>query len=608
MSAPSPSVRADGPDADVLAAADLDVERHRARFGAALDEPDAVQRARPQRRAGARGRRGARRRRGRRGRPGRQRLVAYLHDDATRPRPDAAPPRRAVPGRSRAACAPSAPTPPLRRAALVDVVEDGPWAGHAVVVRPTVMWALAGDDSADPAAAARHRAAGLATRSRRRATRFVAVTGDDRVRRAAGGDAPHVRPALPRRAGAGRPTTSGRRWCARRRSSAPASSSSSTTSCRPIGRRWIERADHLAWAITSRVELPIDADARPAVGATTTPLQREPTDEEWAAALGDIPRTHRLTADQLRLVERAHAASGGDLDARRAPPRQRPDRHARPAHPADAHVGRHRRVARPHPAAARARRPLPPRRRGVRRVGVLGRRRRGARSRCSPARRAPARRSPPRSSPASSASTCSSSTCRRSSASTSARPRRTSTRSSTRPGPATSCCSSTRPTPCSASAPRSRTPATATPTSRCRTSCSGSRPTTGSSSLATNFERNIDDAFLRRIHVRVEFAPARRGRAQGDLGAQPAGAARRSPATSTSSFLARQFELTGGSIRNAAAAGRVPRRRRRRRRSTWTASIRGVGREYQKLGRLLKAEDFGPYADDRRPLINPGRR
>ena len=24
--------------------------------------------------------------------------------------------------------------------------------------------------------------------------------------------------------------------------------------------------------------------------------------------------------------------------------------------------------------------------------------------------------------------------------------------------------------------------------------------------------------------------------------------------------------------------------------------VRGVGREYQKLGRLLKPEDFGPYA------------
>ena len=40
----------------------------------------------------------------------------------------------------------------------------------------------------------------------------------------------------------------------------------------------------------------------------------EPTDAEWTAALGDTPRSHRLTAEQLRQVQRAHGASGGDLD------------------------------------------------------------------------------------------------------------------------------------------------------------------------------------------------------------------------------------------------------------------------------------------------------
>ena len=70
----------------------------------------------------------------------------------------------------------------------------------------------------------------------------------------------------------------------------------------------------------------------------------------------------------------------------------------------------------------------------------------------------------------------------RSSASTSARPRRTCGGSSTPPRTAARCCSSTRPTRCSASAARSRTATTATPTSRSATSSSGWRRTAGSRS------------------------------------------------------------------------------------------------------------------------------
>ena len=81
----------------------------------------------------------------------------------------------------------------------------------------------------------------------------------------------------------------------------------------PAGRRWLERATHLSWALTSRVELPIEQmPGRP--WADHHAQATEPTDDEWTTALGDIPRTHRLTAAQLRLVERAHDASGGDLD------------------------------------------------------------------------------------------------------------------------------------------------------------------------------------------------------------------------------------------------------------------------------------------------------
>ena len=79
---------------------------------------------------------------------------------------------------------------------------------------------------------------------------------------------------------------------------------------------------------------------------------------------------HRLTAAQLRLVERRAPGERRRPRRGRAAARRRTHRSARPAHPADAVVGRHRPGARPDPAAPRARRPLPLRRRGVRRVGL----------------------------------------------------------------------------------------------------------------------------------------------------------------------------------------------------------------------------------------------
>ena len=80
------------------------------------------------------------------------------------------------------------------------------------------------------------------------------------------------------------------------------------------------------------------------------------------------------------------------------------------------------------------------------------------------------------------ASTSTASTSPPPSASTSARPRRTSAGCSTPPRRAAQCCSSTRPTRSSASAARSRTATTATPTSRSPTSCSGWSPTAASPS------------------------------------------------------------------------------------------------------------------------------
>ena len=65
-------------------------------------------------------------------------------------------------------------------------------------------------------------------------------------------------------------------------------------------------------------------------------------------------------------------------------------------------------------------------------------------------------------------------------------------------------------------------------------------------------------------------------------------------------FLARQFKIAGGNIRNIVLAG-----------AFMAASegsavamrhlIRGVRREYQKLGRMVTDTEFGPYVELLRP-------
>jgi SpoVK/Ycf46/Vps4 family AAA+-type ATPase len=112
--------------------------------------------------------------------------------------------------------------------------------------------------------------------------------------------------------------------------------------------------------------------------------------------------------------------------------------------------------------------------------------------------------------------------------------------------------------------------------------------------LATNLQRNIDPAFLRRISVAIDFVtpeePERR-----------AIWARAFPPTAPLAdldldFLARQFKVTGGVISNAAlgaaflaAAEDSP--------ITMRHAVLSVKREFQKLGRLRTEKEFERYFD-----------
>jgi ATPase family associated with various cellular activities (AAA) len=117
--------------------------------------------------------------------------------------------------------------------------------------------------------------------------------------------------------------------------------------------------------------------------------------------------------------------------------------------------------------------------------------------------------------------------------------------------------------------------------------------------MATNLATNIDPAFLRRIHVHVDFPmpeePERRRIWERSL---PPGA----PQDNLDlDVLAKLFKLSGGSIRNAtltagflaADAGTA---------IDMVAIVEAVQREMRKLGRLLTPADFGPYAN----LLNAG--
>ncbi len=114
--------------------------------------------------------------------------------------------------------------------------------------------------------------------------------------------------------------------------------------------------------------------------------------------------------------------------------------------------------------------------------------------------------------------------------------------------------------------------------------------------MATNFEKNIDEAFLRRIHVRVEFAtPGATERAAIWALNLPPDAPRDDDVDVA--WLAERFELTGAAIRNAvvaaaftaAAAGTA---------ITMSSLVRGVAKEYAKVGRLVRPEEFKEHYGD----------
>ncbi len=112
--------------------------------------------------------------------------------------------------------------------------------------------------------------------------------------------------------------------------------------------------------------------------------------------------------------------------------------------------------------------------------------------------------------------------------------------------------------------------------------------------LATNLRKNMDDAFVRRMHCTVEFPfPTEQDRHRIWEAIWPDDTPRTSDLDLD--FMARRFEMPGGNIRNIALAaaflaaadgGAI----------TMAHLIHATKREYQKMGKVVMEGEFGEYA------------
>ncbi len=116
----------------------------------------------------------------------------------------------------------------------------------------------------------------------------------------------------------------------------------------------------------------------------------------------------------------------------------------------------------------------------------------------------------------------------------------------------------------------------------------------GMAILATNLHKNMDEAFVRRMHFTIDFPFPDAGNRQRIWEKIWPSATPRRPDLDLV-FMARRFEVPGGSIRNIALAaaflaaddGQVV---------DMGHLIRATQREYQKMGKVVTDGEFGEYA------------
>lgn len=245
--------------------------------------------------------------------PARQRLLAFAQDDVSATRPWVATVARLFPGEPGGIAA-LGEDAPLRRSEFVAIVGDGAWATRPVALAPRVSWALAGDASLDPGVP--HGTHVLPPHEHRGGSveaQLLLVSGGDRAsreqeaRRALPGA--FLRAPLPA-------DEDGWRAIVREATVRGAVVMFEVDEPRlsPAAAYWLERAAHLSFAVSSKTALEIRTlPARP--WSERTLRTRMATTEEWSEQFGQRPdRGHRLDPEGLRLARIAHDALG-DVDA-----------------------------------------------------------------------------------------------------------------------------------------------------------------------------------------------------------------------------------------------------------------------------------------------------
>ena len=192
----------------------------------------------------------------------------------------------------------------LIRAALLEVDPQAPLAAAEITVPRRVAWALLGDESLDPALPAGAEVITVQG-TRLGGHDFVMASGADRVRR--------VQAAIGALAGTGyllcALPSDDAGWRALVRQATVAALSvvlECDGALPPPSRRWIERAGHLALAVCTRDPLPVESLPRRDFVEVRAAGQLV-SEPEWRAVFGDAampPR--RPTASDLQLAARLH--------------------------------------------------------------------------------------------------------------------------------------------------------------------------------------------------------------------------------------------------------------------------------------------------------------
>jgi hypothetical protein len=209
-----------------------------------------------------------------------------------------------------------APGAPLCRSGLIEVEPEGPWATRMASAAARVAWALSGDDSMDPglptgAAVAR---APTGPQAAEPPADLVMAVGRDRATRIAA--------AMRRSTGSRFLVTpipdSSRAWDAVVREATVAGLAVVIEVAGELpaeARRRIEGADHLAWAVASPSEIPLEhIPDRTWIEVRADDGRADKVDWRRLTGRKETP-PHRIAREQLRLVELAAPALNGDIDA-----------------------------------------------------------------------------------------------------------------------------------------------------------------------------------------------------------------------------------------------------------------------------------------------------